>query len=175
MYRHDRMTYLKASHQRALAGKYILGAKLVRGAYMEKERKRAEEMGYPSPINPTKEATDALYNEAVRYCVEYYETIASCCATHNAESSQLQAQLIENKGIIKDHEHLSFCQLFGMSDNLTFNLSHHGYAAGKYMPYGSVKDVIPYLIRRAQENTSVSGDMGREYKQITEEIKRRNL
>jgi proline dehydrogenase len=173
MYRHDRLDYLQASHQRALAGKYILGAKLVRGAYMDKERRRAEEMGYASPINPTKEATDTLYNEAVKYVVEHYETIASCCATHNAESTLLQAQLIENKGIAKDHPHLTFCQLFGMSDNLTFNLSHAGYAAGKYMPYGTVKDVIPYLIRRAQENTSVSGDMGREYQQIVKEIERR--
>jgi proline dehydrogenase len=174
MYRHDRLDYLKASFQRALDGNYILGAKLVRGAYMDKERRRAEEMGYPSPINPTKEATDALYNQAVHFVVEHYERIASCCASHNAESTLLQAQLIENKGIAKNHPHLTFCQLYGMSDNLTFNLSHEGYAAGKYLPYGTVKDVIPYLIRRAQENTSVSGDMGREYKQITEEIKRRS-
>jgi proline dehydrogenase len=173
MYRHDRLDYLQASFQRALAGNYILGAKLVRGAYMDKERRRAEEMGYPSPINPTKEATDALYNQAVHFVVEHYQRIASCCASHNAESTLLQAQLIENKGIAKNHPHLTFCQLYGMSDNLTFNLSHEGYAAGKYLPYGTVKDVIPYLIRRAQENTSVSGDMGREYKQIVEEIKRR--
>jgi proline dehydrogenase len=173
MYRHDRLDYLQASYQRALAGNYILGAKLVRGAYMDKERRRAEEMGYPSPINPTKEATDKLYNQAVHFVVEHYERIASCCASHNAESTLLQAELIENKGIAKNHPHLTFCQLYGMSDNLTFNLSHEGYAAGKYLPYGTVKDVIPYLIRRAQENTSVSGDMGREYKQIVEEIKRR--
>lgn len=175
MYRHDRLDYLKASYERALKGNYILGAKLVRGAYMEKERKRAEEMGYPSPINPTKEATDRLYNEGVKFVVEHYEKIASCCATHNGESTLLQAKLIEEKGITKDHPHLTFCQLYGMSDNLTFNLSHSGYVAGKYVPYGSVKDVIPYLIRRAQENTSVSGDMGREYQELTKEIERRGL
>ncbi len=173
MYRHDRLQYLEESYQRAREGNYILGAKLVRGAYMEKERRRAEEMGYESPINPSKEATDKLYNEAVKFVVAHYENIASCCATHNAESTLLQAQLIENKGIAKDHPHLTFCQLYGMSDNLTFNLSHAGYAAGKYLPYGSVKDVIPYLIRRAQENTSVSGDMGREYQHIVKEIARR--
>lgn len=175
MYRHDRLDYLKASYDRALKGNYILGAKLVRGAYMEKERKRAEEMGYPSPINPTKEATDALYNEGIKFVVEHFEKIASCCATHNADSTMLQAKLIEEKRISKDHPHLTFCQLYGMSDNLTFNLSHSGYVAGKYVPYGSVKDVIPYLIRRAQENTSVSGDMGREYQELSKEIERRGL
>lgn len=175
MYRHDRLDYLKASYERAVQGNYILGAKLVRGAYMEKERNRAAEMGYPSPINPTKEATDQLYNEGVKFVVEHYERIASCCATHNEKSTLLQATLIEEKGIPKDHPHLTFCQLYGMSDNLTFNLSHAGYAAGKYVPYGSVKDVIPYLIRRAQENTSVSGDMGREYQQIVKEMERRKL
>lgn len=175
MYRHDRLDYLKASYNRALEGNYILGAKLVRGAYMEKERKRAEEMGYPSPINSSKEATDSLYNEGVKFVVEHYERIASCCATHNAESTMLQAKLIEEKGISKNHPHLTFCQLYGMSDNLTFNLSHSGYVAGKYVPYGSVKDVIPYLIRRAQENTSVSGDMGREYQELTKEISRRGI
>jgi proline dehydrogenase len=175
LYRHDRLQYLEDSYARARQGNYILGAKLVRGAYMEKERKRAEEMGYPSPINPTKEATDNLYNEAVKFVVEHYEYIASCCATHNAESTMLQAQLIENKGIPKNHPHLTFCQLFGMSDNLTFNLSHSGYAAGKYLPYGTVKDVVPYLIRRAQENTSVSGDMGREYQYFAKEVKRRGI
>lgn len=175
MYRHDRLNYLRDSFQRALAGNYILGAKLVRGAYMEKERQRAEEKNYPSPINPTKEATDMMYNEAVEFVVKNHEKIASCCATHNSESTMLQAKLIEEFAIPKNHPHLTFCQLYGMSDNLTFNLSSAGYLAGKYVPYGSVKDVIPYLLRRAQENTSVSGDMGREYQFILKEIKRRGI
>ncbi|MFZ4543638.1 MAG: proline dehydrogenase family protein [Saprospiraceae bacterium] len=173
MYRHDRLNYLKASFQRSIAGNYILGAKLVRGAYMEKERLRAEEMKYLSPINATKEATDKLYNEAVKFVVENYQKIASCCATHNAESTMIQARMIDELGIPKDHPHLTFCQLYGMSDNITFNLSNEGYLAGKYLPYGSVRDVIPYLLRRAQENTSVSGDMGREYQFIVKEIERR--
>ena len=175
MYRHDRMQYLKDSFGRALEGNYILGAKLVRGAYMEKERQRAKIMGYQSPINPTKEATDALYNEAVAFVVKNYQKIASCCATHNADSSLLQARLIDELKIPKNHPHLTFCQLYGMSDNLTFNLSNEGYLAGKYVPYGSVRDVIPYLLRRAQENTSVSGDMGREYGFLLREIKRRGI
>lgn len=173
MYLSFKLDYLRASFERAKQGNYILGAKLVRGAYMEKETKRAEAMGYQNPINPTKQATDDLYNKGIVFCIENYERIASCCASHNQESSLLQAQLIDSKGIAKNHQHLSFCQLYGMSDNLTFNLSDAGYNSAKYMPYGTVKDVIPYLIRRAQENSSVSGDMGREYKMIMEEVKRR--
>jgi proline dehydrogenase len=170
-----KLDYLYASFERAKKGNYILGAKLVRGAYMEKEGKRAAELGYPNPINPTKKATDEMYNKGIVFCVENHEKIASCCASHNQESSRLQAELIENQGIAKNHPHLSFCQLYGMSDNLTFNLSANGFSASKYMPYGTVKDVIPYLIRRAQENSSVSGDMGREYKLIADEVKRRKL
>jgi proline dehydrogenase len=173
MYLSFKLDYLYASFERAKQENYILGAKLVRGAYMEKESKRAEAMGYQNPINPTKQATDDLYNKGIVFCIENHERIASCCASHNQESSLLQAQLIDSKGIAKNHQHLSFCQLYGMSDNLTFNLSDAGYNSAKYMPYGTVKDVIPYLIRRAQENSSVSGDMGREYKMITEEVKRR--
>jgi proline dehydrogenase len=173
MYLSFKLDYLYASFERAKQENYILGAKLVRGAYMEKEAKRAEAMGYKNPINPSKQATDDLYNKGIVFCIENYERIASCCASHNQESSLLQAQLIDSKGIIKNHQHLSFCQLYGMSDNVTFNLSDAGYNSAKYMPYGTVKDVIPYLIRRAQENSSVSGDMGREYKMIMEEVKRR--
>jgi proline dehydrogenase len=169
------MQYLRDSYQRADDGNYILGAKLVRGAYMEKERQRAEVMNYPSPINASKEATDLVYNKAVEFVVRNYEKIASCCATHNSDSTMLQAKLIDELNIPKNHPHLTFCQLYGMSDNLTFNLSNAGYLAGKYVPYGSVKDVIPYLLRRAQENTSVSGDMGREYQFLLKEIKRRGI
>ncbi len=175
MYLANRLQYLHESYSRAEAGAYILGAKLVRGAYMDKERKRAETMGYPSPINVTKQATDDMYNAAVRFCVERYKTIASCCASHNAESNMLQANLILEAKIQKNHPHLMFSQLYGMSDNLTFNLAHEGFTSSKYMVYGTVEDVIPYLIRRAQENTAVSGDMSREYKLIDTELKRRKL
>ncbi len=175
MYRRDRLPYLLSSFDRAQKHGYILGAKLVRGAYMEKEAERAEEMDYPNPIHPTKGATDDAYNQAVRFCVENYERLASCNASHNAESAQLQARLIAEKGLSKDHPHLNFCQLYGMSDNLTFNLADAGYNVAKYVPYGSIKEVVPYLIRRANENTSVSGDMTRELSFITEEVQRRGI
>jgi proline dehydrogenase len=175
MYLSEKLDYLHASFERAKKGNYILGAKLVRGAYMEKEGKRAAALDYPNPINESKAKTDEMYNLALVFCIENYEKIASCCASHNQESSRLQAKMIEEKGISKNHPHLSFCQLYGMSDNLTFNLANFGYNSAKYMPYGTVKDVIPYLIRRAQENSSVSGDMGRECKLILQEVKRRKI
>jgi proline dehydrogenase len=175
LYRTDRLQYLMDSYDRAQEDGYILGAKLVRGAYMEKERERAHRMGYPSPIQPNKEACDDAYDMAVRFCVERYETIALANATHNAASNRLQAELIAQRGIQKDHPHLNFCQLYGMSDNITFNLAKAGYNVAKYVPYGPVREVIPYLIRRAQENTSVTGDMTREHKLVIEERKRRGI
>ena len=175
MYRKDRLDFLKSSFERAEKKDYWLGAKLVRGAYMEKERARAEEMSYPSPIHDTKEDSDKAYNEAVRFCVQHYKKIASCNASHNEKSALLQAQIIEEQGLPKDHKHLNFCQLYGMSDNITFNLAAAGYNVAKYVPYGKVRDVVPYLIRRAQENTSVTGDMGREYALVLKEMKRRGL
>lgn len=175
MYRHDRLDFLKKSHQKASKGNYILGAKLVRGAYMDKERQRALEKGIPSPINKDKASTDKNYNSALEYCVANYEEIASSNSSHNDYSNMLQAELIQKKGIPKNHPHLHFCQLYGMSDNITFNLAKAGYHVAKYMPYGPVRDVIPYLIRRTQENTAVTGDMSREYKLIQEEIKRRGI
>jgi len=173
MYRHDRLPYLKAAYKEARKNKYLLGAKIVRGAYMQKERERAEEMGYASPIQVDKAATDADYNAAIRFCVKHYEHIASCNASHNEESNLLQTQLMEKMEIPRDHPHLNFCQLYGMSELLTFNLAAVGYNAAKYMPYGAIKDVVPYLIRRAQENTSVTGDMSRELSMIMKEIERR--
>lgn len=175
MYRHDRLQFLIDSFNLAEREGYLLGAKLVRGAYMEKENKRAEDMGYPTPIHPSKQASDDAYNMAVRFCVDNYEKIASCAATHNAESCRLQANIIHEKGIQKDHPHLNFCQLYGMSDNLTFNLSAAGYNVAKYVVYGQVKEVFPYLVRRAKENTAVSGDMSREYGLIVKEMKRRGM
>ena len=175
LYRTDKLQYLKESHERALKGDYILGAKLVRGAYMNKERARAEEMNYPSPINPNKEATDTMYDAAVKYCVENYKTIASCNASHNEKSIRLQAEMIFEKGIERNHRHLNFCQLYGMSDHFSFNLAEQGFNVAKYVPYGTIDDVVPYLIRRAQENSSVSGEMGRELTMIQHEVKRRGL
>ena len=175
MYRHDRLAYLKTSYELAREKKFILGAKLVRGAYMEKERKRAEEMGYPTPINPDKVATDKMYNDALVYCVAHLEHICCMNATHNAQSSMLLADLMEEMGVAHNHPHFWFCQLFGMSDNVTFNLAAAGYNVAKYMVYGPVSDVVPYLVRRAQENTSVTGDMSRELLLIEKEKARRGL
>jgi proline dehydrogenase len=132
-------------------------------------------MGYENPINPTKAATDDHYNTALRFCLDHIETIGLCNASHNAASAMLQVELMDQKGIAHDHPHTLFSQLFGMSDNLTFNLAKAGFRVGKYMPYGQVVDVIPYLIRRAQENSSVTGDVGREYAFILREVKRRGL
>ena len=175
MYRIDRLQFLFHSFDRANKGGYMLGAKLVRGAYMEKERDRAQEMGYPSPIHPNKAATDDAYNTALRFCVDNYERIASCNATHNADSCKLQADLIAERNIDKKHPHLNFCQLYGMSDHITFNLAHAGYNVAKYVVYGQVREVVPYLVRRANENKAVTGDMSREYKLIDKELKRRKL
>ena len=175
MYRSDRLKYLMTSFDEAQLGGYFLGAKLVRGAYMDKERERAERLGYPSPIHPNKRATDESYNMGVRFCVDNYEKIALCNATHNAESCLLMAQMIHERKLPKDHAHLNFCQLLGMSDHLTFNLAFAGFNVAKYVVFGAVKEVLPYLIRRAQENTSVAGDMSRELQLISEELKRRKL
>lgn len=175
LYRTDHLDYLKESYEEARREGYILGAKLVRGAYMDKERERAREMGYPSPIHPNKEATDRAYDDAVRFCVDHYETMGSSNATHNARSNRLQAELIVERGIPRNHPNLNFCQLYGMSDNLSFNLAEAGFNVAKYVPYGPVKEVVPYLIRRAQENSSVTGDMSREHRLVVQEMKRRGL
>ncbi len=175
LYRTDRLQFLFDSFDLAQKGGYLLGAKLVRGAYMDKERDRAEEYGYPSPIHATKAATDDAYNTAVRFCVDNYEQIGSCNASHNADSARLQAELIVSKGIARNHPHLNFCQLYGMSDNLTFNLAAAGFNVAKYVPYGHVREVVPYLIRRAQENSAVTGDMSREYQLVLKEMKRRGI
>ena len=175
MYRHDRLEFLIESFDRAQQHNFLLGAKLVRGAYMEKERQRAEALGYPSPINPDKAATDDHYNTALRFCLDHLDRLAMCNASHNAASALLQVELMDKKGIPHDHPHTLFSQLLGMSDNLTFNLAAAGFRASKYMPYGQVADVIPYLIRRAQENTSVTGDAGRELQLIKQEVRRRGI
>jgi proline dehydrogenase len=175
MYRKDRLQFLIESFDRAQREGFWLGAKLVRGAYMEKEAMRAEAFAYENPINPSKQATDDHYNTALRFCLDHLDALAVCNASHNAASALLQVELMEKKGLPPDHPNCLFSQLYGMSDNLTFNLAQAGYRVGKYMPYGQVSDVIPYLIRRAQENTSVTGDAGRELSLVQEEIRRRRL
>jgi len=173
LYRHDRLHFLKISHQIAVQQGFILGIKLVRGAYMEKERERALQMGYESTIQTNKEATDRDYNESIRFCVEHIEKVACIVASHNEESNLLAARLMEEKGLSLKHPHLHFSQLYGMSDNISFNLAKAGLSVSKYLPFGPIRDVIPYMMRRAQENSSVSGQTGRELALIKKELERR--
>ncbi|RFS24991.1 proline dehydrogenase [Chitinophaga silvatica] len=175
MYCHDRLEYLRVSLAAAQKDGYLLGAKLVRGAYMEKENKRAAENNYPTPIQPSKQATDNDYNTAVKLCIENLDKLSVFIGTHNEDSCMLAARLMHEKGYKHNHEHVNFSQLLGMSDNITFNLAHAGYNVSKYLPYGPVKEVLPYLIRRAQENTSIAGQMGRELSLIRKEMKRRRI
>ena len=175
LYRHDRLDYLKVLHQRAKDQNFICAVKLVRGAYMEKERARAEEKGYPSPIQPDKVASDRDFDAALEYCVAHISDLAFCAGTHNEESSALLADLLEKHEVKSGHPHAYFAQLFGMSDHISFNLSNAGYKVAKYVPYGPIKEVIPYLIRRAQENTSLDGQTGRELSLIEEELERRKM
>ena len=173
LYRHDRLNFLKLSHKIAEQRGFILGAKLVRGAYMEKERARANQKGYPSPIQPDKESTDRDYDAALEYCIDNLTNIAFVVASHNERSNMLATELMEAKGIDHNHPHMHFSQLYGMSDNISFNLAKAGYSVSKYLPFGPLKDVIPYLMRRAQENSSVSGQTGRELSLIKKEMERR--
>ncbi|SFE89145.1 L-proline dehydrogenase [Pedobacter antarcticus] len=175
IYRHDKLADLKADHLIAKEAGFILGAKIVRGAYMEKERKRAAEMGYPSPIQPDKAATDRDYDAAITYSVENVEQIGIVCGTHNENSCRILADLLDKYQIPHNHPHVYFAQLLGMSDNLSFNLSDSNYNVAKYVPYGPVKAVMPYLFRRAQENTSIAGQTSRELDLIFREKKRRNI
>lgn len=175
LYRKDKLADLKRDFEVATSKQFKLGAKLVRGAYMEKERKRAKEMGYECMIQETKENTDRDYNLALEFCVDHYQEISVCCASHNQESNLLLARLIQQKKLDKSHPHLNFCQLMGMSDCITFNLAKAGFNVAKYVVYGPVKEVLAYLVRRAEENTSITGEMGRELSLIDTEIKRRGL
>lgn len=175
LYRHDRLQFLKDSHAAAVERNFILGAKLVRGAYMEKERNRAIELGYPSPIHETKEACDRDYNACIEYCINNIKKIAVMVASHNDHSNLYASKLLEEKGLPQDHPFVHYSQLFGMSDNITFNLAKAGCSVSKYLPFGPIKDVIPYLMRRAEENSSVSGQTGRELSLIKKEMKRRGI
>ena len=174
MYRHDRMDYLKALHEKAKTKSFHIGIKVVRGAYMEKERERAEKKGYPSPICKDKQATDDNYNEAIRYMMKYPK-MALFAGTHNEESSYLVMELAKKYTIDAHDKRLWFGQLFGMSDHISYNLSSKGYNVAKYLPFGPVRDVMPYLIRRAEENTSVAGQTSRELNLLKTERKRRKI
>jgi len=173
MYRHDSLERLKKAYQVSTEKGYLLGAKLVRGAYMEKERERAEEKKYKSPIQPTKEASDRDYNDALRYCVEKIESIGLVSGSHNEQSNILLTELISKYGINPSDDRVYFAQLYGMSDNISYNLADAGYNVVKYVPYGPVEKVMPYLSRRAEENTSVSGQSSREFDLVKREIARR--
>lgn len=174
-YRHDRLDYIKELYNDAIENNFIVGVKIVRGAYMEKERARAEEMNYESPICANKMATDEMFNSAMYFILDHLDVIKLCIGTHN-ESSTLQAmEILTKKGIAANNKDVWFGQLYGMSDNLTFNLAQMNYNTFKILPFGPIKDVMPYLIRRAQENTSVAGQTGRELILIRQEMKRRGL
>jgi proline dehydrogenase len=175
LYRTDRLQYLKDARRQAKNDGYILAVKLVRGAYMEKERERATEMDYPSPIQKDKKATDRDYDAAIDYCLDHLEDVAFVAGTHNEKSTQLLAMKMAEHGIPHDHPHIFYSQLYGMSDNLSYVLSANGYNVSKYVPYGPVKDTIPYLVRRAEENSSSSGQISRELDLISRELKRRKL
>lgn len=175
LYRHDRLPFLKDCYTAAVERNFILGTKLVRGAYMEKERNRAAEMGYRSPIQPDKETCDKDFNAAVEFCVDHIDKIALVVASHNEFSNIYTTRLLDQKGLSYGHPHVHFSQLYGMSDNITFNLAKSGCSVSKYLPFGPIKDVIPYLMRRAQENSSVSGQTGRELVLIKKELQRRKM
>ncbi|MBC5863092.1 proline dehydrogenase family protein [Flavobacterium turcicum] len=173
MYRWDRLDYLKKLHEQAKAEGFYIGMKIVRGAYMEKENTRAEEKGYPSPICASKEATDINYDAAVSYMVAHIDTMAIFAGTHNELSTYTLMDLMQQNGMATADNRIWFGQLYGMSDNISYNLANEGYNVSKYLPFGPVKDVMPYLIRRAEENTSVAGQTSRELSMIKAERNRR--
>ena len=175
MYRWDRMDYLKELHQQSKGEGFKIGMKVVRGAYMEKENDRAEEKGYPSPICASKKATDENFNAAVNYMIDNLEDISLFAGTHNEDSCYQLMELIQRKGIEPTDNRVWFGQLYGMSDHISYNLSDAGYNVAKYLPFGPVRDVMPYLIRRAEENTSVAGQTTRELDLLKKERKRRKI
>ena len=173
LYRWDRLEYLKKLYKQAKTEGFYIGMKLVRGAYMEKENKRAHEMGYQSPICKSKEATDSNYDETVEYMMENLDIMSIFAGTHNELSSYTLINLMKTKGIFKNDNRIWFGQLYGMSDNISYNLAANGYNVAKYLPFGPVRDVMPYLIRRAEENTSVAGQTSRELNLLKTERQRR--
>lgn len=175
MYLTDRYAELREHYEKAEKEGYWLGVKLVRGAYMEKERERAERKGYPSPIHTDQASVDIDYNNALRYCLERFGHLSICVASHNEYSCMLMANEVEKRNLPKDHKYLFFAQLYGMGDHITYNLAKAGFTAAKLIPYGPVKEVVPYLTRRAKENSSVTGQVGRELQMITDEMRRRGM
>lgn len=173
LYRHDRLKFLHRTVEIANSKNFIPAVKLVRGAYMEKERRRAAENNYDSPIQPDKQSCDRDYNLAVEYCIKNYQSLGVIIASHNEKSNLFTAELMDKLMIAHTHPHIHFSQLYGMSDNITFNLAKAGFSVSKYLPFGPINDVIPYLMRRAQENSSVSGQTGRELGLIKKELERR--
>jgi proline dehydrogenase len=173
LYRTESLGNLKAAHKKAEDNNYFVGAKVVRGAYMEKERERAAKAGYPSPIQPDKEASDKAFNEALQFCIRHIDRIAVMCGSHNEYSNRYLAQLMAQEGVKRNDRRVWFAQLYGMSDNISFNLAKAGYNVAKYVPYGPVRSVMPYLFRRASENTSVAGQSSRELVLIRKELARR--
>ncbi|MDR2065856.1 MAG: proline dehydrogenase family protein [Prevotellaceae bacterium] len=173
MYRHDRLPYLEKLYKDAIENNYTVGMKFVRGAYMEKERERAKQLGYPDPICPTKQATDENYNKGLRYVIEHLDKFEVFSGTHNEESNMVLSKLIEEYNLERNDNRIFFAQLYGMSDNLSYNLAHENYNVAKYIPYAPVKKVLPYLLRRAEENTAIAGQTTRELELIKTEIKRR--
>lgn len=173
LYRNDRLQFLKDTNGYAQQNNYITGMKLVRGAYMEKERERAQENNYPSPINVDKESTDKEYNGALEYCLNPENNMFTVVGSHNEHSNLYATELMQKYGLELNSKRVHFSQLYGMSDNITFNLAKAGCNVSKYLPFGPINDVIPYLMRRAQENSSVSGQTGRELLLIKKELERR--
>jgi len=175
LYRWDRLDYLKKLHELAKAEGFYIGMKLVRGAYMEKENARAAEQGYPSPICASKEATDVNFDTTAEYMMEHLDQMSVFLGTHNELSSYKLIELMAAKGLAKNDARICFGQLYGMSDNISYNLASHGYNVAKYLPFGPVRDVMPYLIRRAEENTSVAGQTSRELTLLKTERNRRKI
>ncbi|WP_396634585.1 proline dehydrogenase family protein [Maribacter sp. R86514] len=174
-YRWDRLPYLKSLHERAVKDGFLVGMKVVRGAYMEKENDRAKEKGYVSPICKTKAETDDNFNATIEYMINHLDTLSIFAGTHNEESCYRLMQLMEDNGVDKNNTHIWFGQLYGMSDHISYNLAANGYNVAKYLPFGPVRDVMPYLIRRADENTSVAGQTSRELSLLKKERKRRKM
>jgi len=174
-YRHDRLDYLKEAHKRAKEKGFKTGFKIVRGAYMEKENERAEEHGYPTPICKDKAETDECFNKTVKYILDNLDDIHLFLGSHNETSTYLAMEIMQEKGLQRNDQRIWFGQLYGMSDHISFNLADEGFNVAKYIPFGPVKDVMPYLIRRAEENTSVAGQTSRELSLLKKEKERRKL
>lgn len=173
MFRHDRLAYYNNLIERGRREGFKIGMKIVRGAYLDKENLRAEERGYPTPIQPTKQATDDAYNAALKLSVENIDWVEICAGTHNEESSIYLTELMKEHNLPNNHAHIYFSQLYGMSDYMSFNLAASGYNVSKYLPYGPVKATLPYLMRRAKENSAIAGQMSKEFSMISNELKRR--